>query len=87
MYIVCTYFFNLFCCKYRYSKTKKFGIEPKIMAEINFYSKLYIKKKKLSHKLLLSLVLLAMLLKYSRLKIQITIKYLISNNLKSKETI
>ena len=81
-YVHCLHLFilNYFVANtYRYSKTKKFGIEPKIMTEINFYSKLYVKKK--SHKLLLSLVLLAMLLKYSVFKIHIPIEYLISNNL------
>ena len=35
----------------RYNKTKKCGIEPKIMAEINYYDKVYIKKYEFSCKL------------------------------------
>ena len=64
---------------------KKCGIEPKIRAEINYYYKLYFQK--INFCIHFSLVLLAMLLKYSRFKIHITIEYLMSNNLIWKETI
>ena len=53
-----------------------------IIITINF-----ILKKNFLHKYVVSLVLLAMMLKYSRLKIHIPVEYLISNNLIPKEII
>ena len=59
-------------------------LSKKISVEIYYYNKFYLKK---IHKFLISLVLLAMLLKYYKYKINIPVENLIANNLIQKKMI
>ena len=61
-------------------------MSPKAKEKCNHYNKLYFKNEFL-HKYVVSRILLAMMLKYSRFKIRIPVEYLISNNLMPKEII